>query len=233
MSAVSTLGDPDSIARTAAAAARDGARVLVIRNTVSQRAGGLRCIAGARRRRRCRAESRRGPGPASQPLRCRGSQAAGRCRGERDRQGGVPICGRPGGHRDPDARAIARYRRRFPHLGPLSGGRPLAANRPTAPACRDGPTATLSGTAMSSAGSRGGVGGRTRRRASRSRARCVGSRRRLRGSRWPGSDTQADFGSRDVDHPGDEPDARRARDPTRKRWIGSRESSGRSGRRTG
>ena len=35
MSAVSTLGDPDSIARTAAAAARDGARVLVIRNTVS------------------------------------------------------------------------------------------------------------------------------------------------------------------------------------------------------
>ena len=35
MSAVSTLGEPDSIARTAAAAARDGARVLVIRNTVS------------------------------------------------------------------------------------------------------------------------------------------------------------------------------------------------------
>ena len=35
MSAVSILGDHDSIARTAAAAARDGARVLVIRNTVS------------------------------------------------------------------------------------------------------------------------------------------------------------------------------------------------------
>ena len=35
MSAVSILGDPDAIARTAAAAARDGARVLVIRNTVS------------------------------------------------------------------------------------------------------------------------------------------------------------------------------------------------------
>ena len=35
MSAVSILGDPDSIARTAAAAARDGAKVLVIRNTVS------------------------------------------------------------------------------------------------------------------------------------------------------------------------------------------------------
>ena len=35
MSAVSILGDHDSIARTAAAAARNGARVLVIRNTVS------------------------------------------------------------------------------------------------------------------------------------------------------------------------------------------------------
>ncbi len=35
MRAVSTLGDPDEIARTAAAAARNGARVLVIRNTVS------------------------------------------------------------------------------------------------------------------------------------------------------------------------------------------------------
>ncbi|MXZ72929.1 MAG: CRISPR-associated helicase Cas3' [Acidobacteria bacterium] len=35
MSAVSILDDPDSIARTAAAAAGDGARVLVIRNTVS------------------------------------------------------------------------------------------------------------------------------------------------------------------------------------------------------
>ena len=35
MSAVSILGDPDSIARTAAAAARNGAKVLVIRNTVT------------------------------------------------------------------------------------------------------------------------------------------------------------------------------------------------------
>lgn len=35
MRAVSILGDPDSIAREAAAAAREGARVLVIRNTVS------------------------------------------------------------------------------------------------------------------------------------------------------------------------------------------------------
>ena len=35
MSAASTLADPDAIARTAAAAARDGAKVLVIRNTVS------------------------------------------------------------------------------------------------------------------------------------------------------------------------------------------------------
>ena len=35
MSALSILDDPDSIARTAAAAARDGAKVLVIRNTVS------------------------------------------------------------------------------------------------------------------------------------------------------------------------------------------------------
>ena len=35
MSTVSILSDPDAIARTAAAAARDGARVLVIRNTVS------------------------------------------------------------------------------------------------------------------------------------------------------------------------------------------------------
>ena len=35
MSADSILGDPDSIARRAAAAARDGAKVLVIRNTVS------------------------------------------------------------------------------------------------------------------------------------------------------------------------------------------------------
>ena len=35
MSTVPILGDPDSIARTAAGAARDGARVLVIRNTVA------------------------------------------------------------------------------------------------------------------------------------------------------------------------------------------------------
>ena len=212
MSAVSILGDPDSIARTAVAAARNGAKVLVIRNTVSSAQavfGALLAQGGgdvvltiakgpALHHSRFAVEDRRLLDDAVEGT--IGKEAS-------------PIYGWPGGHRDPDARAIARHRRRLPYLGPLSGGCPLAANRPTAPARENKSTTTLWGTAMSGAGSRGGAGGRARRCASPSRARSVGPRRHLRGSCWSGSDTQADFRSRDVDHPGDEQDARRACDP--------------------
>ena len=73
MSAVSILGDPDSIARTAAASARNGARVLVIRNTVSsaQAVFGALLAQGGDDVLLTVAD---GPGAASQPLRRRRSQ---------------------------------------------------------------------------------------------------------------------------------------------------------------